>query len=49
MFHDNIYMVRVASKMGVSLLWQPATVHCIWRINSSLFLPLSVRHRVSAF
>ena len=35
-FFNDIYMLRVASKMGVSLLWQHATVHCIWRINISL-------------
>ena len=33
-------MLRVASMMGVrlTLLWQPSTVHCTWRINFCLCL-----------
>jgi len=30
MFYDNICLLRVTSKMGVILLWRPATVRFTW-------------------
>jgi len=41
-------MLRVASKMGVSLLWRPATVHCTWRHYEGVLCGTPVVYTVSA-
>ena len=37
---DNICVLGVASKMGLRLLWQPASVCCTWRKILSICLHL---------